>query len=237
MNGTVLKPTFEKSGRHRFMRLGIGAAVIAALFCCLSWWWLFGSENSHDTRTTYFTVYPGETAYTIAHRLAEAHLIHTALGFVFLSEQRHWANRLRPGTYQLRPSDTPFRILAQMVGGYTINQISVPQGIRASEVIARLLAHHIGTRAAFANLAKHPLPGMPRTLPRVRNAFEGYLYPATYAVARGSSASAAIALMWDTFQKETRALRRDLPKDWTLRRWVTLASIVQAEVRYPGDAA
>ncbi|MCL5066039.1 MAG: endolytic transglycosylase MltG [Firmicutes bacterium] len=222
--------------RRRFLT-GLGAAIVAALFFGLAEWWLFGSVDSRATRPVYFTVYAGESTRLIADRLTQVHLLHSSLGFIWLAERRGWASRLRPGTYRLSPSESPGLILAQMVQGETVDQISVPAGVRTSEVVLRLLADHIGTRKQYQKLEQRPLPGMPTNPPHVRNALEGYLYPATYSVLRGSNAGAAISLMWATFQQKNRSLIKELPKGWTLRRWVTLASIIQAEVRYPADDA
>ncbi len=209
--------------------------VIAALFFFLGRWWLFGAESKVDARPVYFTVYAGESTRSVAERLTEVHLMHTSLGFIWLAEHQKWAGDIRPGTYRLRANDTPQQILIKMVRGQAVDQISVPDGIRVTEVIQRLEAAHIGTPSQYAILAKHPLPGMPKPMPGVRNALEGYLYPATYAVLRGSTALEAISLMWSTFESRTRELSKQLPAGWTIRKWVTLASIVQAEVPYPSD--
>jgi UPF0755 protein len=68
---------------------------------------------------------------------------------------------------------------------------------------------------------------------------EGYLYPDTYAFARGTGPRAIVDTMVRTFRKHherelIRLLTPDLPLD--LRQLVTLASIVEKETQAPAEA-
>lgn len=231
-----MKLSFQVSQRHRLLG-GFGAAIMAALVFVVAQWWLFGPDCTHHPNHVYFTVHEGESADSIAQRLVSARLLHTAWGFLFIAVRRRWAGQLRPGTYHLSPAQTPQGILLQLVHGKTINQIAVPAGIHVSQVIARLRSHHIGTSKQYKALEEHPLPGMPSKTSAVRDGLEGYLYPATYATFRGASSANAILPMWRTFQQQTKGLRAHLPRSLSFRGWVTLASIVQAEARFPSDDA
>ena len=216
---------------------GLGAAIAIALLFWGVWWWLFGPANSSSAHRVYFTVTVGESAWSVADRLTSANLLHTAWGFVWLAEHRGWGGRIRPGTYRLRASATPFSMLKTMVEGKAMNQIAVVQGSTVSLVVHRLLQLHIGTRRAYQRLERRGLPGMPARASGIRDALEGYLWPATYTIARGSTAQQALLLMWRDFQRHAKALSHHLPPNWSLKKWVTLASLIAAEVKYSSEDA
>ena len=208
--------------------------MLAALLL-LANWWLYAPANPSNRKSVYVTVASGDTTGTVAAGLAARGLLHTPLGFILLAERRHWAGEVRPGTYRLSAAESPLAILTKMVKGQAINQISVTAGSTVSQVIDELVAHQLGTRSQYRQWQRQGLPGMPPKLKGTQDAREGFLFPATYALPRGATAEAAIQAMWTNFQMATQNLRRQLPAGWSIRKWVTLASIVQAEVKYPTD--
>lgn len=130
-------------------------------------------------------------------------------------------------------------MLTQMVQGeVAVIRVTIPEGWTTAQVVQRLVQAHIGTLPEYRRLLSHPLPGMPTPAKGTQDPWEGYLYPATYDFPWGETASGALQLMWKTFQ--ARAIqglyRRDPHPPLPLSQWVTLASIVQAEVARPEDA-
>lgn len=215
-------------GRRRWWGLGIGAAV-AALLLIVAWGYFLGPAGTSG-RGRYVTVPMGATAAAIARELTAEGILRSPWGFVWLAEERNLAGRLRPGTYRLSPDLTPAAILSDLVRGTRYRTVSVPPGATVADIIARLVRQHIGTAQAYARLVKTGLPGMPSDGRGTRDRLEGYLYPATYAFPRGIGARQALAMMWAPFKARVLEGRHPLPPGMTVRQWITLASIVQAEV-------
>lgn len=171
--------------------------------------------------------------------LRQAHLIRSALWFALFSRLSGASRSLKSGVYRLTPADSPAKMLSQMVNGeVAVIRVTIPEGWTTSQVVERLVQAHIGTLAEYHRLLSQPGPGMPTPAKGTQDPWEGYLYPATYAFPWGETASGALKLMWKTFQQ--RAIqglyRQDPHPPLPLSQWVTLASIVQAEVARPQDA-
>lgn len=215
-------------GRRRWWGLWSGAAVAALLF--FGGWWYFFLPVGGSGAPRYLSVPVGASAEAIAQKLTAAGLLRSRWGFLWLADERGLAERLRSGTYRLSPGLAPGAILADLVRGTRYHTVSVPPGATVAEVVRRLLAEHIGTAGAYARLMKTGLPGMPRDGRGARDRLEGYLYPATYAFPRGIGAEKAIEMMWTPFHTRVLEKRHALPDGITVRQWITLASVVQAEV-------
>jgi UPF0755 protein len=171
----------------------------------------------------------GASAASIGGQLEELGLVRHAALFHALVLLRGDVARLRAGEYAL---DGPLS-LAQLVGKLTRGdvvrrEITFPEGRGLGEMAELALAHGLD-RAAFLAAAADPAPI--RDLDGAAADLEGYLFPDTYELPRGSDAAALlVARMLARFREVIEPERERIAQSGlSLREVVTLASLVELE--------
>ncbi|WP_242968450.1 endolytic transglycosylase MltG [Sulfobacillus sp. hq2] len=228
----------RRPNRRVWTMLGT-AALLAVLLSGLWVWRQLQPVNRHDSHPQYVKVQSGQSASSIARVLQKRGLIRSALVFRILSRTSHLSRSLESGVYRIRPSETPQQILQAMRTGEVVTiRVTIPEGYTVQQIITRLVAAHIGSSpATYLSLLQHPLPGMPAPAPGVRDPYEGYLFPATYKFAYGTTPAQALAIMWQTFERKVEPLYSKDRTSLSFVQWVTLASIVQREDKEPQEAS
>jgi UPF0755 protein len=178
------------------------------------------------------TIARGTPIADIAGGLEGRGLIRRAGAFVLLARVTGRDRRLQAGNYLLPRGRSAAEILRIIVRGDVARSlVTIPEGLRVVEV-AEIVGRGLGVdpssfvelcgRASFAESLG--VPG--RTL-------EGYLFPETYSVLRGSTASALAERMVRLGAREyaAAAAGKAPPNGLDRAGVVTLASIIQAEAR------
>ncbi|WP_246239117.1 endolytic transglycosylase MltG [Acrocarpospora corrugata] len=175
---------------------------------------------------------PGQSAGQIAETLSEAGVVATARSFVRVVRQREKENSLRPGRYRLNRGMAAGEALDLLASGKArlVKKVAVPEGLRASEALAKLAAGSGIPLAQFQAVTAQPLAlGLPQY---AKGQVEGFLFPATYEIEPGTTAQSLLTAMAARYRHtaeevglEEGAAKRKL----TPLELVTLASIVQAE--------
>lgn len=111
----------------------------------------------------------------------------------------------------------------------SLNRTTIKEGLRAN-VLFGVLSESTGIeKSEFESYFNKPeLFGLKKNLPSI----EGYLFPATYNFAPGSSAKQILQEMIDRMQQEIQKF--NIPES-KVHEVLTLASIVQKEARIEGD--
>jgi UPF0755 protein len=172
---------------------------------------------------------PGSSAQAIGSALAEAGVVASAQSFVRVTEERAVTNRLRPGHYRLRKGMAAKAALDLLLApsSRVVRRVTVPEGLRTSEVLARV--------AKLAGLPLKELQGVDKALvglPSYAEGLEGFLFPATYEIEPGDTAVDVLAAMVERFQLAARQIgleREAARKHLTPLEAVTVASMIQAE--------
>lgn len=182
---------------------------------------------------------PGRNARQIGEILARKRLVRSPLSFVFASRMDGLSGKMHAGHYELSPAMPPRQIAAQMALGETAQGIiTVPEGYTVRQIARRLAENHLVDEAQFLTLAQtggrtfH----VGRWTPPDDN-LEGYLFPDTYTVPKGSSARDIIQIMLDDFGRrvispygaEAKRFSGGLPAA------VALASLVEREAEVDSD--
>ena len=175
---------------------------------------------------------PGANAGDVADALVRAEVVASARSFVATVERRGESGSLRPGRYRLRKRMAAASALDLLMdpASRIRRRVTVPEGLRAAETVARLAkgsglppAELGGIVAAPAELA---LPAY------AKGTVEGFLFPATYEVEPATTSRGLLRSMVRRFrhaaaevglEKGAAALRI------TPREVVVVASIAQAE--------
>ncbi|WP_020547121.1 endolytic transglycosylase MltG [Nonomuraea coxensis] len=172
---------------------------------------------------------PGSSAQAIGTALADAGVVASAQSFVRATEDRAVTGRLRPGTYRLRKGMAATAALDLLLDAASrvVKRVTVPEGMRVSEVLERL-AKQTGLPLKDFLAVDKGLVGLPSYAPGL----EGFLFPATYEIEPGDSPVDVLAAMVERFGAEARRLRlAEQAARVHLKplEAVTVASMIQAE--------
>lgn len=173
-----------------------------------------------------------QTATDVAQTLFGLGVVASPRAFVKAAEQSSRQTALEPGSYRLHrnmKAALAFDLLLSPAARIQ-SEVTIPEGLRASQIVATLGARSgiplKAYRAAFADPAALGLPSYARSQP------EGYLFPATYPVQPRTTATGVLRAMVQQFDAE--ATRINLvgtanAVNLTPAEAITVASLVQAE--------
>ncbi|PYP34092.1 MAG: endolytic transglycosylase MltG [Gemmatimonadetes bacterium] len=193
-----------------------------------------GSDRSRVT----VTIPAGATLDAAVDSLAAHGVIrHTAL-FGLYARLRGLGGSLKSGDYLLRPDAAWGDVVAALGRGHGIEvRWTVPEGLMLGEV-ATLAAEALGVpRDSFLAAARDPALRSELGLPPEARSVEGYLYPTTYTLPLHVGARELIRVMIRDFREQWQPEWEARLDSLHMTRYqiVTLASIIEAEVRYDPD--
>jgi UPF0755 protein len=172
----------------------------------------------------------GMGTQAIGERLVAAGVVRDALTYRVAVWRSGQARRLQAGQYRFDGPMTAIDVLTKIAKGEVdLIPLTFPEGLTIAEMSKLFAQAGFGTAASFVAAARegtliHDLDPQAQDL-------EGYLFPDTYALARGTDAPHVVRAMVDRFRRkltpeiQTAAATRDL----SVRQLVTLASIVEKE--------
>ncbi|MFC0863902.1 endolytic transglycosylase MltG [Sphaerimonospora cavernae] len=177
-------------------------------------------------------IVPGQSAGEIGETLRRAGVVASTQSFVQVVVARSKEGSLQPGRYRMRRGMAAASALDLLLAptSRVMRTVTVPEGLRLSEVLATLSAKSDIPLKDFTKAVARP-DGL-RLPAYARGVVEGFLFPATYEITPGTTAQGLLAAMVDRFRQAARDVRleRLAPRhNLTPLQAVTLASIVQAE--------
>ena len=232
-----------------------------------AWLWreaqtFLDTPAGHPGEAVIFDVPPGAHLTKIADELASRGLITSARNFVLLARWKKQENRLQAGRFALEGGWRPEQVLEALVSGRPVLQrVTVPEGLTWWQTGRLLENEGLVDFAAFREAITDP--DFLRHYGIPFSTAEGFLMPDTYLVkppdaaaeaaggetaqaARKAQARAVAGRMIDNFWRETAQLWPDAagregvaarPPADQLKKWVTLASIVEKETGIPAERA
>lgn len=191
--------------------------------------------SEKNVRETVVDIPVGATAGQVGKILKQNSLVRSSLGFTLYCRWKGLDGQIKAGEYLLSNGLSTPDILRELVDGrLAVQTFTVPEGFTSAQIADLLASMGLADRERFFEAAAggdFPYSFL-RDLPKDRRRLEGYLFPDTYQVARGSSEASIIDMMLRRFEKEmndldyhTRAGRLGL----TLHQAVTVASMVERE--------
>ena len=181
---------------------------------------------------------PGEGLGQFAGDLASKGVIGSTLIFrIWLRTQPSVV--LQAGTYTFKKDDSYSRVVATLKKGPALDKLVIPDGLTLSQIAAKVgeLPQH--SAAHFLQVANSGQVRSPFE-PTSGSSLEGLLYPDTYSFDPSTSDKSILQMMVNAFV--THALSLGLTPQTKSQgldayQLVILASIVEKEAVYPGDAA
>jgi len=183
------------------------------------------------------TIPRGATLKAAVESLVAGGVIRHRDRFTLYARLRGLGRSLKSGNYAFhRGAEWGEIVAALKLGRGTLVRFRVPEGLMLFE-IADLAARLAVSRDSFRAATQDPLVLRDLGVYAVAATAEGYLYPTTYTVRPRSTARELVRLMTDQFAAHWPLAWQARAETLRMSRHqiVTLASIIQAEVRYAPD--
>ena len=181
------------------------------------------------------TIESGASLREIGATLAEADVVASQDAFVAAAEEN--GSTIQAGEYTLLMKMKASDAVEAMVQSTTVvSRVAIPEGFRETQIVERVV-EETGFPAEEVQAAIDAGTGLPAY---AEGDAEGFLFPATYDVTPDTTAASLVEGMFARFTEaaETVALEAGATTlDLTPRQVVTVASIVQREVRREEDMA
>lgn len=212
------------------MRRAALVAVLAAAAC--------GGPAAHTPPSITVTIPRGATFDVALDSLTARGVITHPLLFGVYARVRGLRRALKSGTYAFRPDESWSVVAAALERGRgALVRWTIPEGLMASEVAA-YADTDLGVRPdSFRAALRDPDLLAALDLPAEAHTAEGFLFPTTYFLPHGVTAREVVRIMTREFLTQWDPAWDAALDSLGLTRYqaVTLASIVESEVRYDPD--
>ncbi|MFI6108508.1 endolytic transglycosylase MltG [Streptomyces sp. NPDC051310] len=226
----------------------VGGAGGVGYFGYQFWQSQFGEapdfEGTGTGETVQVEIPQGAGGYEIAAILVKNGVVKSQGAFVSAQDRNPKGKLIQAGVYTLKKEMSAASAVELMLQPSSRNALVVPEGKRSSWVYAeidRRLGVKAGTTAAVAETkaAKLGLPEWATGHPEVKDPLEGFLFPASYPVAKGTKPEDVLKKMvaranaeYGKVDLEGKYKGLGLKNPWEL---LTVASLVQAEGKTDDD--
>jgi UPF0755 protein len=178
----------------------------------------------------FIVIPPGSGTPAIVRRLVDAGVVRDEWTFRAALWWTGSSRDLKAGEYLFDRPLSAVDVVSKIArGDVYARRITFPEGLTILEMAELFEARGFGTSSQFNQAASDA--AAIRALDPAATDLEGYLFPETYALPRGTPASRLIAMMVDRFHlifdDELRASAKE--QGLTVRQVVTLASLVEKE--------
>jgi UPF0755 protein len=181
----------------------------------------------------------GSDTAAIAGILADAGVIDNAAMFRLRARLDGVDSELRSGIYDFTTGMTYEDVRDLLVAGPPIDYVTVtiPEGFTVDQIATRLEEQAGIPSAEFLALAKGQAavfqPAHPYLADVPNGSLEGYLFPKTYRIIRGSAPAEVIEMMLAQFDREIAPVDLAYPtsRGMSLHEVVTVASMIEREAR------
>ena len=183
-----------------------------------------------------FEVEKGQSVHSVAESLKARGLIRKSTPFILFYKIFYEAENIKAGEFALRAGRGTKETLETLLRGKIyLHPVTVAEGLTAAETFDVFLAASFGTKEAFEAGFKDTAD-IALIDPAAAD-LEGYLFPETYRLPKGASASeilsGMVAQFKDVFGPEAR--RRAAEIGMTPHEAVILASLIEKETRLPEE--
>ncbi|SDT03504.1 endolytic transglycosylase MltG [Jiangella sp. DSM 45060] len=247
----IVRPRRQRRRRRKRSRFGSFVAVLASLAvigAVLGGVYYGGNAvlNSVDglfgeaedfpgpgTGEVPVTIQEGATLRAMGATLVDAGVVASQDAFIAAADDNPESRGIQPGNYVLRSEMTAADAVAALVAGQGGERVSLPEGLRVRQTVDRL-AEASGFTAEELQAAVDAA-----TLPEyAEGEAEGFLFPASYDLGGEVTPESLVASMVARFEQtatDVDLVNRADALGYTPREIVTVASIVQREVRREED--
>jgi UPF0755 protein len=186
--------------------------------------------KGYDAAEQFVDVPSGAGTAAIGRRLVDAGVVRNVLVFRAAMWRSGRARSLKAGEYRFAEPMSAAQVLDKLArGDVHVRRITFPEGLTILEMAKIYEARGLGPAPDFVKAASDT-SSIEDVDPHASD-LEGYLYPETYAIPRGTPAAKLVALMVGRFRaaysEDLQAQART--QGLTTRQVVTIASLVEKE--------
>ncbi|MBN1193138.1 MAG: endolytic transglycosylase MltG [Coriobacteriia bacterium] len=233
----------DARSRRRTLRTLVTAVLVVLLVgvpAYAAWRVLFAAETDVSPgRSARIEIPEGASTGEIAKILSAAGVIDNSAMFRVRARIDGVDGELRSGVYNMSTGMDYDEVVEKLLKGPPIRYftVTVPEGFTVEQIAARFeeQAHIPASEIVALGLGQAELfvPEHPYLSGVYNGSLEGYLFPKTYQVLQGSSATEVIEMMLDQFDAEIAAVDMTYPTSMgmTLHEIVTIASMIEREAR------
>ncbi|HMK93167.1 MAG TPA: endolytic transglycosylase MltG [Thermoleophilia bacterium] len=232
-------------GRRRRRRAGrvtvlLLAVIVVVVVVAAAWYAVSYFSTGKPGQLVRVDIPAGSSLSDIGRVLERAGVVKHADAFVIKAESDGYANDLQAGVYRLRVNEPYGSLVAALRAGPPDNgvKVTIPEGFTARQIAALVAGKVPGFSAEqYIDLTLvHPLPFKVEGFTS-GGSLEGFLFPATYDIAPGTSPRAFIRQQLRVFRRTmaTIDLGRARSKNLTTYDVVTIGSMVEREIKVPAE--
>ncbi len=224
-------------------------ALLLALMVVSVWVLVLGSRPvSSEQKPVRVAIPRGASAKEIGTVLRDRGLIRSQFVFVLTCRMSGLSGKLKPGVYELDQSMAVPVIIRKLVDGNSLAAwIVVPEGYTARQIADVLQDRQIARADSFLRQAIGGGRSYSQYPFIAGDSLEGYLFPDSYLIARGSRPNVVIEKMLDTFEKRVvrdnaaeidRVIRKRFAGSSSadgLFKLLTVASLIEREAKVAKD--
>ena len=205
---------------------------------------------SNDISPVRIVIPNGSSARKIVEILNDKQLIRSPFVFLLTCRMTGCSSKFKPGVYEFSKTMAVPAVIRKLVKGESLESwITIPEGYTIRQIADLLAAKQLVDRDDFVHIALDQGLDFPSYPFIINSSLEGYLFPDTYLVARGTGCEGIIKKMLDTFEKKvTHNLassleytiesrfgnQRIIPQEG-MRKILVMASLVEREAKIPKD--
>jgi UPF0755 protein len=207
---------------------GLGAVVV--------WQRIHDPYKGFTDTEQFIEVTPGTSTSAIGRMLVDAGIIRDEFAF---RAALWWTGRsrtLQAGEYRFDRAASAVDVIGRLArGDVYARPLTFPEGLTIDEMSRLFEMRGFGSGSSFVAAARDG--SLIKDLDSAASDLEGYLFPETYALTRGTSAQRLVRLMTDRFRATyTDDLRRRAQaQGLTTRQVVSLASLIEKETGKPDE--
>ena len=241
-------PARRPRRRRRTLARVLAVLVVLGLIAALALGGLYGYRLLTDPGAEDFAgpgtgevvvqVEPGDTAGDVADTLVDAGVVASRQAFFDVAAADDRSTGLQPGFYRLREgmsASGAFELLLDPASR-VVGRVTVPEGLTVEQTLETLAAGTDIPLADYQAAAQDPAAlGLPDY---AQGQLEGFLFPATYDVQPGATATDVLTLMVERFEQaaETVDLVAGAERlGLTPYQVVIVASLIEREVKHDDE--
>lgn len=219
-----------KTQKRRGILIGFFVGFFIVIVGILLLWIFESSPQRNRRKDIYFFVHQGESVKAVAKNLKDAGLIHSELFFTTLARVSRKTSSIKAGEYKIRAGMNNTEILNMLSEGKVSTlKFTVPEGLHIKQIAKLLEGYGIVDAQEFIEacynkdlLTRYSIPF---------HSAEGFLFPDTYVVAKGLNAQQIASIMIERFFENLEEISFFPENLEELKRVVTIASLVEREVK------
>lgn len=197
-----------------------------------------GDYPGPGTGEVTFEVREGDLLAAIGRSLKEQGIVASVQAFTDAAAANPESTGIQVGYYEMREEMAAEDALEILINPANLirNTVTIPEGLRATDIIDLLVAKSDFKRGAFEKVLADPdVLGLPKY---AKGEVEGYLFPATYDFGPKVTPKSMLTAMvqrWEQSAEQSDLNTRAKALGYSPAEVMIVASLVQAEARLPED--